>query len=66
MTIMFHLSSSEDVLDNFSLAEAIFRECEALPDKLDPETIARMLLAEVEFKKGKADHDCRGNESCYI
>lgn len=59
MRIMFHLDSAEDRLDNFSLASAIFRECEDTPNQLDPETIAKMLLLQAEFKKGKADHDCR-------
>lgn len=54
MTLLFHLEHAADNVDNFTMAYAIYRECERQPNRLDPETIARILLAQAEFEKGKS------------
>ena len=53
MRIMFDIEHEEDKMTNFKLAEAVFEVCnEACAVELDAEVVARMILLQLNARKG--------------
>ena len=57
MKIFYHLDNENDRITNFSLAESVLEVCDTDHNDmgLDAEVVAKMILLQVEARKGGAE-----------